>query len=323
MSFALQENEELPFTIKRIAVEQIDLALHHLRDAGEDLNNSVHATRQCLKRLRSLVAFVRGELGERAFKRERAGYKSAARLLASGRDAAVVVQTFDALIDRFSSELTPEAFASERRFLIERRDARLKLMLDEGALEKTSELLVSARERVEKWRVKRPGFEPIRRGVIWQYRSGRRDLRSVVRHRTAANFHQWRHPVKLLLHQLQILTPIWPAMLNAHSDELRALSDRLNENHDLDMLRDAKLWLEFENHSHDREAFVSYIDRRCHELEAEALLLGERLYAERPRRFTDRIERYWRAWKHEIRNGVVDSMVDACSIPDLAIRVAA
>lgn len=303
MSFVLEENELFPAAVRRIAVEQIDLALYHLRHAREDLNDSVHVTRQSLKRLRSLVALVRGDLGEEVFKREWACYRSAGRLLAGGRDAAVSVQTFDALLISFSSELTPEAFASERDFLIRRRDDRLKLMVGrEGAIEKASEMIGAARERVASWPLKRVTFRSVRRGMRRSYRSGREGLLSVVRHRSAANFHEWRRPVKHLWHQLQILTPIWPEMLNAHSAELHALSDRLNENHDLDVLRHAALWSQFETPSHDRDALLSFIDRRCRQLEAEALPVGERLYAERPRRFTDRIERYWQAWEHGKRD---------------------
>ena len=303
MGFVLEENERFPGAVRRIAVEQIDLALDHLRNAGEDLNNSVHVARQSLKRLRSLVALVRGELGEEIFEREWICYRSAGRLLAGGRDAAVVVQTFDALINFFSSELPSEAFASERHFLTRRREARLKLMVEEeGALEKASEMLGSARDRVATWPLKCGSFKAVRRGMRRSYRSGREGLLRVVRHRSATNFHEWRRPVKHLWHQLQVLTPIWPAMLNAHSAELHALSDRLNENHDLDVLRHAALWSHFETQSHDRDALVSFVDRRCRQLEAEALPLGERLYTERAPRFTDRIERYWEAWEHGKRD---------------------
>lgn len=303
MSFVLEENELFPGAVRRIAVEQIDLALHHLRDAGEDVNSSVHTTRQSLKRLRALVALVRSDLGEEVFKRECVCYRGASKLLAGGRDAAVAVQTFDALITLFSSELSPEAFAPERDYLTTRRDARLNQMVQvEGALEKASEMLASARQRVATWPLKRVSFRAVRRGMRRSYRSGREGLLTVVRHRSATNFHEWRRPVKQLWHQLQILNPIWPEMLNAHSAELHALSDRLNENHDLDVLRHAALWSQFETQLHDRDALVSFAGRRCRQLEAEALPLGERLFAERPQRFTDRIERYWQAWEHGKRD---------------------
>src|SRR6267142_4655446 len=131
------------------------------------------------------------------------------------------------------------------------------------------------------------------------YRTGRKGLRSVVRHPSPTNFHAWRRPVKLLWHQLQILTPIWPAILSAHAEELHALSDRLNENHDLDVFRNAALWSQFEAQPLEQEALVSLVDRRSRELEAEALPLGERLYTERPTRFTGRLVSYWRERGHQ------------------------
>src|SRR5438128_6127363 len=204
MGYALEENEELSVAITRIAVEQIELALDHLGVTSENLNESVHATRQSLKRLRALVALARGELGDKVFKREWACYRSAGRLLAGGRDASVVVQTFDALIQHFPFELIPEVFAAERRFLAERRDARLKIMVkEEGALQKASEMLASARERVATWPLKYAGFKALREGLIRSYHGGREGLRRVIRHPSPINFHQWRHPVKRLCHQLQ------------------------------------------------------------------------------------------------------------------------
>ena len=308
MGFALQDNEELPVAFRRIALEQIDLALNHLGTASEDLSKSVHATRQSLKRLRALVALARGDLGDEVFARESTCYRGAGRLLAGGRDAAAVVQTFDAVTQRFPEGLTPEVLASEHRFLAERRDARLEIMVEkEGALQKASEMLVSARQRVSIWPLKRTGFKALREGVRRSYRGGREGLRSVIRHPSPTNFHEWRRPVKLLWHQLQILTPIWPPILKAHADELRNLSDRLNENHDLDVLRHIALGSRSETQPHDRQALIALLDRRCGVLEAEALPPGERLYIERPVRFVDRIEHYWRVWERTNRHGAIVS----------------
>ena len=310
MGYALEENELLSVAVKRIAVEQIDLALDHLNAESANVNESVHATRQSLKRLRALVALSRGELGPEVFVREWNCYRKSGRLLAPARDAAVVVQTLDSLLNRFSNELSAEAFAAQRRYLAERRDTQITIMVqEEEVLKKASDVLASARERVATWPVKRGGFKVLRDGARHLYKTGRKDLRSVVRHPSPTNFHKWRRPVKLLLHQLQILTPIWPVVLNAHAAELHALSDRLNENHDLDAFRHAELWSEFETQPQEQQALVSLVDRRSRELEAEALLLGERLYAERPTRFMDRLEHYWSVWKrgHQASATVSDS----------------
>src|SRR5215469_9244952 len=136
MGFALEENESFPVAIRRIAVEQIDLALHHLRHPSSDINESIHATRQSLKRIRSMLALAREELGNKAFKNEWACYRSVGRLLAVGRDAAVAVDTLEGVARHFSGELGANAFASERRFLVERRDALLNTMIGrEGVLQ--------------------------------------------------------------------------------------------------------------------------------------------------------------------------------------------
>lgn len=308
MAFALEENEELSVAVTRIAVEQIDLALEHLNAASEDLNKSIHATRQGLKRIRALLTLARGELGDKVFEREWACYRSAGRLLAGARDATVIVETFDALIGRFSSELSADAFAKERRFLVERRETRLKTSVEEEkALEKAGEMIASARKRVASWPVKRAGFKAIRPGLQRSYRAGREGLRSVVRHPSPTNFHEWRRPVKMLWHELQILTPIWPIILNAYADELHSLSDRLNENHDLDVLRHAALWSELKTQPGHRQTLVRFVERRCRQLEAEALPLGRRLYSERPSVFTDRLESFWKTWRHLNSGGATDS----------------
>lgn len=303
MSFALEQNESLSLAVKRIAIEQIDLAIEQLSGSSADLNDSIHAARQSLKRIRSLLVLTRNELGDKAFDREWSCYRNAGRLLAASRDAAVVLETFDTVVERSNGELNAEALAPERRVLAERRDALLKMAEEDRALARACDMLVSARERVASWPLRHPGFKVIRRGMRYSCRAGREGLRGVLRHPNPTNFHEWRRPVKLLWHQLQILTPIWPVVLRAHADELHALSDRLNENHDLDALRHAALWSKFEARPQDRRTLVSLVDRRCRQLEAEALMLGERLYSERPRRFAERLERYWQAWRRGHRNG--------------------
>jgi len=298
--FLFEKNESLPSAVKRIAVEQIDLALWYLDDSSVDLNHSLHATRQSLKRLRALVALVRYESGEEVFKREWNCFRRAGRLLAGARDAAVVVDAFDSLIKHFSTELGSNAFHMERSFLLERRAARLNTSIEnDGIFGQARELLTSARQRVPTWPVTRTGFSALRKGLRRSYRDGSAGLRKVIKHPCPTNFHAWRRPVKLLWHQLQIMTPLWPAMLQAQSSELRELSNWLNENHDLDLLRNVVLESTVVSDTDDRDLLVSLVERLCRELEVAALPLGLRLYSESPRQFTERIRGYWRAWESD------------------------
>lgn len=300
MSFALEETEPFPDAVARIAFEQIDMALLQLRTPCGDIHRSIHATRQSLKRVRALLALARVELTGEVFDREWGCYRDTGRLLAGARDGAVVVETLDALVGHFSPELAADAFASTRLLLVDSRDTQLKITVEEeGALKKASEILASARERVRTWPVRRTGFKAFGGGLRRTYLAGRDGLRIVVRCPDPKSFHEWRKPVKLLWHQVQVLTPIWPVILNAYAQELRALSDRLNNHHDLDTLRRAVLRLQAEEQPQDRQALIAFIDRRCRELEAEGLRLAERLYTERPRRFAARLKNYWQSWRRE------------------------
>src|ERR1044071_8043552 len=98
MSFALEEKEPISTAVRRMAVEQIDLALRHLGAPSEDIDGAIHSTRQSLKRVRALLMLARSELGEEAFEREWSCFRDAGRPLAEGRDAAVVVETLNGLV---------------------------------------------------------------------------------------------------------------------------------------------------------------------------------------------------------------------------------
>ena len=86
-------------------------------------------------------------------------------------------------------------------------------------------------------------------------------------------------------------------MLKATADEAHELSDRLGDDHDLVVLtadlEDARPPLSHEQLEHLRKL----IGKRRKELQGEAFAYGERLFAEKPKRFVERIERYWDAAK--------------------------
>jgi hypothetical protein len=78
--------------------------------------------------------------------------------------------------------------------------------------------------------------------------------------------------------------------MEAVGDEAHELADRLGDDHDLAVLAD---WIR--EHTGAGPEFYNAVDRRRAELQAEAITLGARLYADKPKAYVRRMRRLWKA----------------------------
>jgi CHAD domain-containing protein len=106
--------------------------------------------------------------------------------------------------------------------------------------------------------------------------------------------------VKYLRYQLEVLEPLWPGMIGELADQVHKLADYLGDEHDLSVLRDTVLANQtvFRDDA-TQSALLALIDRCQSELREKALLLGSRLYEEKPQAFVSRFGQYWRDWRAE------------------------
>src|SRR5919197_1609619 len=117
-AFRLDTDEHGADAIARVATGQIDDALDRLRDAdGDDLGDAVHDARKACKRARAALRLGRDAIGKPAYARENVALRDAGRGLAQARDAEVVVETLDALTERYREQLPSQAFAGLRAAL--------------------------------------------------------------------------------------------------------------------------------------------------------------------------------------------------------------
>ena len=328
MSFRLETHEALTAGVRRIALEELDAALQELTEPGDEPGASVHSTRKHFKKLRGLIRLVRDELGKEVYRRENKVFRDASRHLSAVRDAAVMVDTLDDLLDRFGNELPAEPVARLRRRLVEAQRASTDTLFgDNGPIPEIAAAIRDARERVGAWPLKREGFGAVRGGTERVYRRGRKAYRRAYRKPSAENFHEWRKRTKYLWYQMRILHPIWPATLENLAAELHALSDDLGDEHDLAVLRGIVAeHQELFADADEFDALTQRIDERRAELRAAARVRGARLFAETPKDFTRRVRAYWKAprpeWESMQQDGfMLEQPAESVPAPGPAERV--
>jgi CHAD domain-containing protein len=303
-AYRLREDEYVPDGIRRIARGQLDRIHDELTSTRRRrLGEAVHETRKRLKRLRACVRVARDAIGEEAYERENTAFRDAARRLAAGRDAQVMLETLDALGERFAGELPARATRGLRERL-EEEHARTAPAArgggggtgddDDDGIGAVLAAVEQAQARTPAWTFERDGIEALSPGLRRIYRRGRKRMRAARAEPTPENLHAWRKRVKDLWHATQIVRGAQPKRLKRVSRRAHALADVLGDANDLDMLRAFVC-------AHPRcfadedaqAALLAVVDRRTAVLRDDALRRGRKLYKRSPKRFVARIERGW------------------------------
>jgi CHAD domain-containing protein len=281
--YRLERDEPVPEGIARVALGRIDNALDELGGRTDSSpEDAVHSARKDMKKLRALLRLVRGEIGDQVYRRETTAFRDAGRELAGLRDADVMIATLDSL------EL-PEKEAGPLRQALEAHKLRTAAGARQQAAASAGDMLTAARERVADWPLETDGFGAFEEGLHRIYRQGRRNMRMARKQPTGENLHEWRKRTKDLWYHLALLEEAWPPVMHALADEAHELSDRLGDDHDLDVL------LQWARDHADPGAIEAAVDERRLRLQADAFDYGTRLYADKPSVFVDRTGTWWTA----------------------------
>jgi hypothetical protein len=275
--------------LQRKTTEQLDLAIALLEGRGEQSREqTVHEARKALKRARALVRLQRDALGKKRFAAMNAALRNVGRGLARARDAEVMVDALDGLVQRNPKQLkSSAAVASLRRELVLQRE-RLHAQTREGAPARAALVveLRSVRERFVHWqppagrdrvRMERAGLERI-------YRQGRRRRARARKAGDSLAMHQWRKRVKDLRYAAEALG------LRKLARRADRLGETIGEEHDLVLLAEHVQRHRncFAGEQATRKALKQAIGRRRKRLRARAWYLGDGLYSRKPKRFVRR-----------------------------------
>jgi CHAD domain-containing protein len=295
-AYRLQGGEYVPDGMRRIPRGQLDAGIDELKgQPNRKLDEAVHETRKRLKRLRASLRLERFALGDETYRRENTVLRDLGKRLSAPRDALVLIETLDALRERFADELPPDQFGPLRKQLEQsHKRAVTTLRRDQATIDAVRAELEEARVRSASWTYDSDGFDALRPGLQRIYRRGRRSMHAAADEPSDEHLHEWRKRAKDLWHALQILSAAAPKRMKARAKRAHRLSDLLGDDHDLAVLREhvAHANVAFEQGA-TRTALLAVIDRRRAALQREALKLGARIYGRRPKSFARSVERGW------------------------------
>ncbi len=312
--------------LRRVVVAQLDLAIELLEAyPGESGEHTVHETRKALKRARALVRLLREELDDKRFARANTQLRDCARQLAGARDAAVMLEALDRLVERDPKLAGTAAGAGRPTGAAAGASGptgapgraggasavhalREELIAERAAASVPAEVprqvaaeLWAVRAQVAAWDLGgrgRASSKLLAGGLEGLYRQGRRRMRRARRRRRdVAATHAWRKSAKDLRYVAETLERAdaphrKPARrLRRVARRADRLGEMLGEEHDLALL-EQRVRVHAERRGLGKRAHRDLsraIERRRKRLRKRALREGERLYERRPRRFVRRV----------------------------------
>ena len=300
MGYKLVADEKAADGMRRIAREQLDMALAEIEDDSLDVHETIHQVRKRCKKLRGLVRLVRPEM-EDVYQVENAWYRDSAKTLSPYRDAQALLECYDDLLAHFDSTVETGPFASIRAALASRRE---ELVVEQADMEQKLKVFLDriqqGRQRVVSWPLSGDAFDLFAKGLQKTYRRGRKGMDAAYAAMTPDAFHEWRKRVKYHWYHVRLLQNLWPNLFDKYAKTVKQLADNLGDDHDLAVLRQTLL---AEPSAFGRQetlqAFLGLVDRRQRELRSRAGPLGRRIYCEKPKRLSKRWQSYWEAWQTE------------------------
>lgn len=293
MPFHFKKSEPVGKAVRRMCRERLNDALKTLKHS--DRLKGVHDVRKDIKKLRAIFRLMRGEIGNKIYRRNNRALRAAAAGLTAMRDAQVKLNAFEDLTRHFRHHLSAKPFPKIKKALRKNcRDKERKFLKGRSATS-VGKILRALKEDARDLKTDSKGWGAIKHGLTRSYRRGQEALQTARKDASPENLHEWRKRVKDLGYHLRLLCGVWPKELQATTDELESMGELLGDDHDLVLLAE---FAEIKcKRAVDVDSLGKLICRRQKELRSEALKIGERFYAEEPALFCGRIGKYWKIWR--------------------------
>jgi CHAD domain-containing protein len=297
VSFELKPHQSAVRRLRRLVRKEIDKALEGLGRTAEAADDAVHDARKRFKKVRAVLKLARGGLGEKLYARENARFRDAGRPLTAVRDAKVLVETFDNLVrDLFGDRPDPPFGEVREALLVSYEEVKRDLLYEGDVLEGVAGAVRAGRRRVRRWDF--GGWSVVGPGLKRGYERAAEAFEVARAEPSVEKLHECRKRVKDLWHQLQLVKPAHPEVLEGMADLAHELADALGDDHNLFVLG---RFLTDEPHRPGAVEALGVlaepIARRRAELQRRAFDLGPELFDAPAPAFARRLKGYWRGWR--------------------------
>ena len=295
MLFRLTTTASIHDEVRRLLHDLLAESIASLTNPGEgeQFDISIHSARKNGKRLRAVLRLARPLLSPETFQLENDCYRDTSRQLAPLRDNWVMVETIDKLGDNWPA-IRAQLVANYER-------ERENFVADWVGLGNVTTVLQAAQARISQLPLVAVEEAWLFEGVRRTYRAGQRLMSAAYLTADPHLFHEWRKQVKYLWHQHELLHEVWPALMGEAAEAFHILSSLLGDAHDLVVLEQTVTLLAASLPADELLDLVRHLRQRQGELETAARPLGQRLFAETPRAFAQRLAAYWHLWQTEAR----------------------
>ena len=299
MSYEFERPTRVAPQVRRIVVERLDNALEQL--TGEPLRTdravAVHTARKDIKKARSAMRLAKGSLTRDAFRAGNDRLRDAAHELAAIRESDAMAGALGKLVEE-TNRMSDACAEAAREWSARLGPSQSPTDVTENA-ERAAAIIEGIKEDARLWALGYGAWEIIEPGIRRTYRNGRTGLGLAETDPSDENLHEWRKRVKDMWYSLRLLQRMWPEVLEVVAEEAHSVSELLGDHHDL-----GELALVIENGDSGLLGDVGaelLVHARAKQarLYLAAIVKGRRLYAERPRRYSERLGALWRSWESE------------------------
>jgi CHAD domain-containing protein len=284
LSFAVALPESLRISVHSDAVRAID----ELSRDADQRDDGIHEARRAIRRVRAKLALIRPYAGRDAARALQAPWREAGRALSALRDADSLRKAIVAARADAANGFDPDALvlldASARR-----RHARAAAR-DDGVVDAVRASLIAAHAALPDWE----GFDDasLVAGLCAGYGAGIARLRALIEDEHEESWHALRRAARTHWLQLELVIPLWTAVIKAQSQQARRLSQMLGTERDLAMIEALAAGSRRRGADGERvRALLPRIGAERARLRARALRRARRQFCERERDFGRRIGR--------------------------------